>query len=75
MKAYPAVARSLGVCAPRDDSDDALTNPLVKTDAALFEDEKNIVTRPANALLFSYAQYSPYYPYPSPHRSFSRLGL
>jgi hypothetical protein len=48
---------------------------LAKAEASFCEWKKIIVTRPATALRFSHAQYSPHYPYPSPHRSFSRLGL
>jgi hypothetical protein len=53
-----------------------ISRSAIKTDAPFFVNgKKNIVTRPATALRFGHAQYSPHYPNPSPHRSFSRLGL
>jgi hypothetical protein len=38
-------------------------------------ESKTFVTRRATVLLSAHAQYPSYYPYPSPRRSFSRLGL
>jgi hypothetical protein len=46
-----------------------------QNETALFADEKSIVMRSVAALLFGYAKYTPHYPNPSPHRSFSGLGL
>jgi hypothetical protein len=46
MKASTAVPRSLGVCAPRDDSCDVLTySVLVKTEAPLLVDGKKALSR------------------------------